>query len=76
MNKLRRSRLGPLEGVPICPPGTPTAFELEVRRLGLTDISVAHQAANKTLRTWVKCNYRSLYVPEDLLTELGLDQGV
>jgi hypothetical protein len=64
-----------MEATPIRPPGTPTAFELEVRRLGLVG-SATQQAADKTLRAWVKRNYRALYVPEDLLAEMGLVQEV
>ncbi len=51
-------------GFSVAEPAVPTAFEREVKRLGLKPEQYATSAK---LRDWCICNVRSHYVPEELL---------
>jgi len=51
-------------------PAAATAFEQEVRRLGLNERTCA---ASKELRRWCELNKDRCYIPEWLLARWGMD---
>jgi|HubBroStandDraft_5_1064220.scaffolds.fasta_scaffold55094_2 hypothetical protein len=51
-------------------PSEPSAFERMIERLKLK--TEQEQLRSLTLRDWVKRNYKTRYVPEELLLRMGL----
>jgi len=48
----------------------PTTYEVEAARLGLA--TEAQQISDPKLRQWVRLHHRTLYVPENVLTGMGV----
>ena len=68
---MARSRGNPNWGKAITgsPPQLPTAFEEEVRKLGLT---VSTYATSPQLKRWCERNKDRCYIPEQLLKSWGI----
>ena len=65
-----RKRGNPSWGRPVkLTPAIPTAFEEEVRRLGLNEQTCA---CSEPLRRWCKENRNRCYIPESLLGKWGI----
>lgn len=60
-------------GYELVDPAKPTRFELEVERLQLTPEQYEGSAE---LKTWVKANKNTRYVPEELLTKWNLTVNI
>lgn len=56
---------------PVRPAGQPTAFEYQARRLNL--LTFEEQKESRALRLWARKNFRSRYVPEELLKHWHLE---
>jgi len=66
-----RKRGNPNWGKPLLPmPSSPTEFEMQMRKLGLT---AATCTDSKDLRTWCQQNRNRCYIPEWLLDAWGIE---
>jgi hypothetical protein len=66
-----RKRGNPNWGKPLLPmPSSPTEFEMQMRKLGLTAATCTH---SNDLRTWCQQNRNRCYIPEWLLDAWGIE---